>query len=141
MKPFVGLINFYHNYVPFFKMRIKPLRALHRKFNRKPIPQEEWTPGLRSLFEDLKISITSSPVLARYDPSQAVFLKTDWSAEGMAWILMQPGGDDASKAASKQLMETGKCTLDLARTQQKTSNLVPPRISSKSLRNSWRYKI
>ena len=34
--------------------------------------------------------VTVSPVLARFDPLKPTFLKTDWSAEGMGWILMQP---------------------------------------------------
>ena len=116
LHSFVGLINFYHHYVPYFEMRIKPLRALHRKFNRQPIPKEAWTPELKALFEDLKVSITSSPVLTRYDPSSPVFLKTDWSAEGMAWILMQPAGDEYSQKAAKILRTTGKCTFDKTKT-------------------------
>ena len=113
LHSFVGLINFYHNYVPYFEIRIKPLRALHRKFNRKPIPPQEWTTDLKALFEDMKKCLTSSPVLTRYDPSQPVFLKTDWSAAGMGWILLQPAGDTASQAAAKVLRETGECTFDI----------------------------
>ena len=116
LHSFVGLVNFYHNYVPYFEMRIKPLRSLHRKFNRQPIPKEAWTPELIALFEDLKVSITSSPVLTRYDPSQSVFLKTDWSAEGMAWILMQPAGDKQSQSAAETLRKTGECTFDKTKT-------------------------
>ena len=116
LHSFVGLINFYHNYVPYFEIRIKPLRALHRKFNRKPIPSQEWTADLTALFEDMKTCLTSSPVLTRYDQSQPVFLKTDWSAAGMGWILLQPAGDSASQAAAKILRETGECTFDISKT-------------------------
>ena len=36
-----------------------------------------WTPDLISLFEELKVTITSSPVLARFDPLRPPFLKID----------------------------------------------------------------
>ena len=42
-----------------------------------------WTPDIVSRFEELKVTITSSPVLDRFDPLKPTFLKTDWSAEGM----------------------------------------------------------
>ena len=113
LHSFIGLINVYHNYVPFFELQIKPLQALHQKFNRRPIPPDKWTPKITQLFKDLKKCITSSPVQKRYNPSQPVFLKTDWSAEGMGWILMQPVGDEKSQAAAKHLMETGECIFDL----------------------------
>ena len=110
---FIGLINFYHNYVPYFEIRLKPLRKLYRTFFRKAIPAEAWTTELKQLFYDLKLSITSPPVLGRYNPDHPVFLKTDWSAHGMGWILMQPADDDASKEALVHLQETGECLFEL----------------------------
>ena len=72
-----------------------------------------WTTELIQLFEDLKIGITSSPVLSRFDPSKPIFLKTDWSARGMSWILMQPADDDASVKATATLKKTGDFLFDL----------------------------
>jgi len=51
--------------------------------------------------------ITSSPLLARFNPAKPVFLKTDWSALGMAWILMQPDDSPQSVAATKLLANEG----------------------------------
>ena len=48
-----------------------------------------WLPDLIQLFEVMKIFITSSPILIRFDPMKPVFIKIEWSAEDMAWILMQ----------------------------------------------------
>ena len=67
----------------------------------------EWSPDLIKLFEDIKICVTSSPVLVRYNPSKPTFLKTDWSAEGMGWILMQPADDKESIAATELILEMG----------------------------------
>jgi len=73
-----------------------------------------WTPELISLFAELKVGITSSPVLARFDPEKPTFLKTDWSAEGMGWILMQPADDKESTKAMQLLKRTGECQFDLS---------------------------
>ena len=84
-----------------------------KKYFRATIPPLAWTISLIDLFEDLKVSITSSPILAKYDKSKPTFLKTDWSAEGMGWILMQPADDNESVEATKQLQSGGKCLFDL----------------------------
>ena len=115
LHSFVGLVNFYHNYIPYFEIRVKPLRALHRRYNRKPIPHMAWSAELIALFQDLKLAITSSPVLVRYDPDQPLFLKTDWSSDGMGWILLQPAGDKESQQAAKTLLQNGECLFDLTK--------------------------
>ena len=115
LHSFIGLINFYHNYAPYFEIRLKPLRKLYRQHMKSTIPVMAWSPMLLELFNDMKQCITSSPILIRYDPTRPVFLKTDWSAEGMGWILMQPAADDESRKASKTLQETGECRFDLSK--------------------------
>ena len=60
-----------------------------------------WTPALISIFEELKVTITSSPILARFDPLKPTFLKIDWSAEGMGWILIHPVDDVESTKFTK----------------------------------------
>ena len=74
---FIGLVFVYHRYAPYMEMRLKPLRTLVILYYRKPIPASAWTVALIQLFEDLKICITSSPVLARFDSTKPTFLKTD----------------------------------------------------------------
>ena len=78
------------------EIKLKPLRALVKILYWKPIPSSSWTPAIIKLFADLKNSITSSPVLAQYDTTRPTFIKTDWSNEGMGWILMQPADDEES---------------------------------------------
>ena len=114
MHSFIGLLNFYHRYVPFFEMTLKPLRGLERQYRRKTIPASAWTIELKTLFQELKEKIINSPLIARYDPSLPTFLKTDWSALGMGWILMQPARDTVSKAATQTLASTGECLFDLS---------------------------
>ena len=113
LHSFIGLVNFYARYCPFFEVKLKPLRKLLHGHYRQVIPLIAWTPELIELFNELKVDITSSPVLRRFDPSRPTFLKTDWSAEGMGWILMQPANDDDSRTAMETLKETGECLFNL----------------------------
>ena len=94
---------------------LKPLRRICKKYYCKTIPSPIWTQELIQLFEDLKRSITSGPILARYDPDKPTFIKTDWSTEGMRWILMQPADGEESARATKLLQDTGKCIFDLCK--------------------------
>jgi hypothetical protein len=106
---FIGLLSFYNIYSPWFEVNVKPLRLLERQHHRLPIPSERWTMPLTVLWDELKLAVTSSPCLARFDASKPCFLKTDWSALGMGWILMQPDDSPASVAATATLLATGKC--------------------------------
>ena len=113
LHSFIGLVSFYARFCPYMEIRMKPLRKLCKKYYRKDIPALAWTQDLIQLFKDLKICVTSGPVLARYDPDKPTFLKTDWSADGMGWILMQPADDEESVRATTHLQETGECLFDL----------------------------
>ena len=97
------------------ELRIKPLRKLVKSHYRKPILMMRWTPDLVKLFADLKLCITSSPIFARFDPKKSTLVKTDWSREGMGWILMQPADDKESIAASEKLRNTGEYSFDLSK--------------------------
>ena len=55
------------------------------------------------MFNNSKISIISSPILSRYDTDNPTFINTDWSAERMGWILMQPDNDEESQVVTKTL--------------------------------------
>ena len=73
-----------------------------------------WSPQNISLFIDCKTNIVSSPLLLRYDSSKPVFLKTDWSANGMGYILMQPNNCSESIRALAILEKSGDCTFKLS---------------------------
>jgi len=87
---FIGLCSFYSRYSPWFETGIKPLRRLQHLFNHAELPIIAWSPSTISFFIDCKTNIVSSPLLLRYGSSKPVFLKTDWSANGIRYILMQP---------------------------------------------------
>jgi hypothetical protein len=113
LHSFIGLCTYYNKFVPWFETDIKPLRDLERRHHRKPIPADAWTPSLSATFETFKVAITSDPCLARYDESMPSFLKTDWSALGMGYILMQPSNTADSLAALAILKAGGENLFDL----------------------------
>jgi hypothetical protein len=67
-----------------------------RTYSRRAIPDEDWTDECTVLFVSMKLVLTSSPLLARFDSSKPVFLKTDWSAAGMGFIIMRSDGSGDS---------------------------------------------
>jgi hypothetical protein len=87
-----------------------------RRYSRTSIPSIEWTETRIALFDSMKEALTSSPVLAWFDSSTPVFLKTDWSASGMGFILMQPDGSEESLAAIVKLLEGEDNEFDTAMT-------------------------
>ena len=97
-----------------FQIQCKPLRDLYARCGKGKIPAPAWTPTLLGIFDSLKQSITSSPLLARFDSSKPLFLKTDWSATGMGYILMQPDNSVEARAATEKLLNTGECDFDLS---------------------------
>ena len=136
LHSFISLINFYNHYPPYMEMRLKPLRLLYRQFLRQDIPLMAWSPDLVQLFADTKSMITSSPLLARFDPSKPVFLKTDWSAAGMAWILMQPDDSSESCAAMQLLKETGENNFDFSKDGPR---LIPVHFGSRACTDKERW--
>ena len=112
---FIVLLNFYHRYTPYMEMKLKPLRRLVKTFYRNEIPSSTWTPELVKLFTDLKICITSSPILARFYPTKHTFLKTDWSSNDIGWIFVKPTDNNESLKATAHLAETGICLFELSK--------------------------
>ena len=110
----VRLYSFYRRYCPWFETNVKPLRKLQRKYHRQPSPILSLNPNLIALFHDCQTHLITSPLLLRYDSTKPVFLKTDWSAGRMDYILIQANDTSQSVAAVQLLEETGECSFDLS---------------------------
>ena len=76
---FIRLFNFYHSYAPYLETCMKPLKKSLKPFYWKTIRFMDWTLALIEIFHELKIEVTSSPVLGIFDPNKITFLDTYWS--------------------------------------------------------------
>ena len=64
-------------------------------------------PTTYQFFSELKHDMTLFPVLTCFGPDKLTFIHTDWSSEGMGWILMQPTTDKEYQHSSTVLKYTG----------------------------------
>ena len=108
------VLRLYSRCCPWFETNIIPLHKLQRTFHRQPIPILSWNPTLINLFNDYKNYLVTSPLLLRYDSSKPAFPKTDWSADGMGYILTQVDDLPQSVAAIQLLKDKGEYTFDLS---------------------------
>ena len=84
VKQFLGLIGYYHNFVPRFSDLARPLNALTKKN-----VSFEWTPICQESFELLKTSLMTEPILTYRDPNLPYVLFTDASTYAWACVLTQ----------------------------------------------------
>ena len=71
-KQFLGLVNYYHQFIRDFATRAKPLHQLTEKGSKFV-----WTQQCQEAFEQLKQCLTSLPVLALPDWFQPFVVDTD----------------------------------------------------------------
>ena len=84
VKQFLGLIGYYHKFVPRFSDLARPLNASTRKN-----VAFEWTPVCQKSFEMLKTSLMIEPILTYPDPNLLYVLFTDASKYAWACVLTQ----------------------------------------------------
>ena len=84
VKQFLGLIEYYHKFVP----RFSDLAQLLNELTRKNVPFE-WTPICQESFVLLKTSLMTEPILTYPDPNLPYVLFTDASKYAWACVLTQ----------------------------------------------------
>ena len=84
VRSFLGLAGYYRRYVKNFAAIAAPLHALTRKD-----AVFHWSEECQTAFDQLKTLLTTSPITAFPDFSQAIRLYTDASTAGLGAILAQ----------------------------------------------------
>ena len=84
VKQFVGLVGYYHKFIPRFTDIARPLDALTRKG-----VDFVWTEICNDSFEFLKQMIIQEPILVYPDPSKLYVLFTDASKYAWSCVLTQ----------------------------------------------------
>jgi hypothetical protein len=96
VRSFLGLAGSYRRFIPNFSKILKPITQLPKndvKF--------EWSPKCNEVFEQLKILLTTAPVLAQPDIEKPFDVNCDTSGIGLGCVLMQEGR--VIEYASRQL--------------------------------------
>lgn len=100
LRSFLGLTNFYHDFVPHYSDVTAPLTDL----TKKDAPWD-WTPRCQAAFDRLKSCLRNDVFLAAYDPEKPTTLETDASDVAFAGVISQP---DASGCLRPVIMFSHK---------------------------------
>jgi hypothetical protein len=86
VRSFLGLVGYYRRFIPDFSKLVKPITSLLKndtKFN--------WSSRCNEAFEQLKVLLTTAPVLAQPDIEKPFDVYCDASGSGLGCVLMQKG--------------------------------------------------
>lgn len=95
LQSFLGLINYYRNFVPNASTILSPLYELLKKGCKW-----SWTEVHEKAFRAIKKLMASEKVLAHYDPKAKLILTVDASPSGLGAILSQIGRDSIERPIS-----------------------------------------
>jgi hypothetical protein len=86
VRSFLGMAGYYRRFIPDFSKLVKPITSLLKndtKFN--------WSSKCNEAFEQLKVLLTTAPVLAQPDIEKPFDVYCDASGSGLGCVLMQEG--------------------------------------------------
>lgn len=95
LQSFLGLINYYRNFVPGASTILSPLYKLLQKGIRW-----SWTPEHEKAFTTIKQHLASDLVLAHFNPNATIILTVDASPSGLGAILSQIEADGVERPVS-----------------------------------------
>jgi len=103
LKGFIGLINFYGQFVKNLQIILKPLNRALSGDDGEPYRREhknrkiEWTPEMRTAFSETKKAFTAGLEMALPDLAKPFTVTTDASEAGIAGVLSQKQADGTHK--------------------------------------------
>ena len=86
LRSFLGLAGYYRRFVKGFSIIAAPLTKLLRKH-----VEYKWIEACQSSFEELKVKLTTTPVLASPSGTGGFVVYSDASYQGLGCVLMQHG--------------------------------------------------
>ncbi|XP_060130523.1 uncharacterized protein K02A2.6-like [Zootoca vivipara] len=95
LQSFLGLINFYHSFLP---QKASVAEPLHRLLHKKTVWR--WGREQQKAFDSLREMLSSRSVLAHYDESKPLVLACDASQYGLGAVLSHREPDGSEKPIS-----------------------------------------
>ena len=97
-----------------FRNEHKTSQEAATRISSKNYPNHKLDTISNQTFCSCKSNLVTSPLLLSYDNSRSIFLKTDWSAGGIGYILMQLDDSPDYLAAVAHLTTTGEYLFDVS---------------------------
>jgi hypothetical protein len=110
---FIGFAIFYVKWIPYFELKVKPLRELISQHPLDYTFSNEFTEQCNTAYENVKSHLLSAPILQRANIRKRFYLKTDFSAVGLGFALCQPDDSQQALAAMQREDEGRDCEFDL----------------------------
>jgi hypothetical protein len=92
---FIGVVQFYSTFVPYFEVCAKPLRDIMQHEYTSRVG-DLWTPAAAAVFDELHQWILCNPCLCCFNHRKLTLVQTDFLSQGFGYAVCQPGDDDAS---------------------------------------------
>jgi hypothetical protein len=108
IRSFLGLVGYYHRFIPNFSKIAKPMTQLLEKEAKF-----KWSPQYEKAFLTLKKLLTTTPVLAQPDIERLFDVYCDASGTGIGGVLMQDGCAIAYSSRQLRCHEEHYLTHDL----------------------------
>jgi hypothetical protein len=97
---FIGFIQFYSAFNPYFEVRVKPLcNIMQHEYTVRV--SDLWTPAAAAAFNELSHCILCNHCLCHFNHRKLTILWTDFSSHGFGYVVCQP---DDNNNASLQLV-------------------------------------
>ena len=88
LRSFLGMANYIRKFIEHFAQRTLVLTRMLRKDR---VGTWQWLPECQSAFEDIKVALTTAPVLALPNFSKPFDIQCDASGFGLGAVLLQEG--------------------------------------------------
>ncbi|KAL5475243.1 hypothetical protein EMCRGX_G027319 [Ephydatia muelleri] len=105
LRAFLGMVNYYHRFLPNLSHKLAPLYRLLQKGVKW-----EWTEDCTQAFQDVKLLMASETVLTHFKPALAVTLACDASPYGLGAVLSHvlPDGTEQPIAYASRTLSSAE---------------------------------
>ncbi|KAL5503240.1 hypothetical protein EMCRGX_G010160 [Ephydatia muelleri] len=105
LRAFLGMVNYYHRFLPNLSHKLAPLHRLLQKGVKW-----EWTEDCTQAFQDVKLLMASETVLTHFKPALAVTLACDASPYGLGAVLSHvlPDGTEQPIAYASRTLSSAE---------------------------------